>query len=104
MNQNDVMTVLVENTHTLFTNEMVEKINGAFGLRIRPKMYRANPSEPKGLTLDNGRKDAIGISALDAAIELCAALNVQFESKMGRGYQVRACVEALRKAGYGVDR
>ena len=104
MNQNDVLNHLVENTHLLFTNEFVEEINGAFGLRLRPQYYRATPNEPKGLTLDNGKDGTIGISALDAARMICQALGVRHEEKMGRGFQVRACVEALRNAGFGVDR
>lgn len=104
MNQNDVLNHLVENTHILFTGDFLKEINEAFGLRIRPSLYHAEPNEPKGLVLDNGHHEAIGISAYDAAICLCQHLRVQYERKMGRGFQVRACVDALRAAGFGVDR
>jgi hypothetical protein len=55
----------------------------------------------KGLTLNNGAKSAKGMAAFDLAMMLCGELDVRYESKLGRGFQVQVCVEALRKAGYG---
>jgi hypothetical protein len=103
MTQNELLTTLVENTHTLFTDEMVGKINEAFGLKWKPLHYRADPTAPKGLTIDSGKKTTTGISAYDAAILLCRDLGVNHSLKMGRGTQVRECVDRLRVAGYGED-
>lgn len=101
MTQAEVLHELNCNTHTLFAKEFVDKVNEAFGTKIKCWEYRANPHDPKGLTLDNGAKMAVGMAAFDLAKMLCRELNVKYESKMGRGFQVRACTEALKNAGYG---
>lgn len=102
MTQAEILTYLEQNTHGLFTAAFVVKVNEAFGTKIKCNVYSADaPANPKGLTLDNGRSRARGLAAFDLAPILCSQLNVKFESKLGRGFQVRACVEALRAAGYG---
>ena len=100
--RNDFLKMLTEHTHSLFTSEIVTQANDLFGTRIKARTYRANPHDPKGLTLDNGKAVSDpGISALDLSRELCDALRVKYPHKMGRGFQVRACVDALREAGFG---
>lgn len=101
MTQAEVLHTLNCNTHTLFTKDFVDKVNEAFGTKIKCSEYKANPHDPKGLTLDNEAKTAVGMAAFDLAPMICRELNVKYEGKMGRGFQVRACTEALINAGYG---
>src|SRR6185369_17300719 len=75
-----------------------DNANAAFETSIKAREYRANPRDPKGLTLDNGADKAMGISAYDLAEELCSAFGVRDMEKFGRGSQVRACVDAMREA------
>lgn len=102
MTRAEILTELEDNTHILFTSEILPIVNTAFGVDIKPGTYEANPADPKGLKLDNGTGSAEGISARDLAVDLCKALGVEFPFMFGRGFQVSACVAAIRKAGKDV--
>ena len=99
MTRAEILAMLEENTHILFTSEILPVVNAAFGVAIEGSNYQANPDDPKGLRLESGEGFAQGISARDLATRLCHALDVDYPSMMGRGFQVRACVASLRKAG-----
>lgn len=102
MNQAELLNELAENTHTLFSESFVEQINEAFIVSLKARVYRADGARnPKGLTTHDGAPEAKGLAAFELAPALCDALGVKYESKLGRGFQVRACVDALRTAGYG---
>lgn len=97
MTKTEILDLLAAQTHTLFTSELLDKVNAAFGTSLLPKNYTADGSpkglqEPRGTTLQ-------GIAAFDLAPMLCNALDVKYPSMMGRGFQVRACVEAIRNSG-----
>lgn len=98
--QSELMHEMVCETHTLFSPDFVDEINAAFKTSIKPRAYRPNPRDPKGLTTHSGKPE-VGLACFELAPMLCAALGIKYESKLGRGFQVRACVEALKAAGYG---
>jgi hypothetical protein len=83
--------------HCFMTKEGVEDFATRFGLagKIKPYVVKANPNDPKGLTLDNGATSAIGMDAAILASVICDHLGVKYMSKMGRGFQLRACCDAL---------
>lgn len=104
MTQAEVLHTLLCNTHVLFTAEFVDKVNAAFGTKIKAFEYKADGHKnPKGLTLNDGAKKATGLAAFDLAPMLCSELGVKYEGMMGRGFQVQTCVEALKQAGYGKE-
>ncbi len=97
MTKAEILELLEAETHTLFTSELLDKVNAAFGTSLLPKNYTADGS-PKGLQEPRGTTRQ-GIAAFDLAPMLCAALGVKYESMMGRGFQVQACVAAIRASG-----
>lgn len=101
--QKELLHALVCNTHVLWRPEFVDDINIAFGTKLEAQKYEVGGG-PKGLTLNNGASAAIGIASFDLAPMLCGALNVKYAGMLGRGFQVRACVDALHAAGYGQDK
>lgn len=101
--QKELLHELMCNTHVLWRPEFVDEINTAFGTKLEAQRYKAS-NDPKGLTLNNGASAAIGIASFDLAHMLCGALNVKYAGMLGRGFQVRVCVEALQAAGYGQDK
>lgn len=104
MTQKEILQELLENTHTLWAPSFVEKVNDAFGTSIKCHSYIADGHRnPKGLSLHDKGDVAIGLACFDLAPILCSALGVKYEYKLGRGFQVQACVEALRNAGHGTE-
>jgi hypothetical protein len=96
----DLLSKMECNTHSLFNVEFLNDLNAAFGTELKPFTYEADGHKnPKGLTLNNGASAAIGIACFDLAAMLCTALGVEYEHMLGRGFQVRACCDAIRKAG-----
>jgi len=51
--------------------------------------------DPKGLSMHPGQEGGRGIAGWSLAQWICDRLGVEYESKMGRGFQTQACVEAL---------
>jgi len=97
MTPQEAIQSMLENTHVLFTIEHGQKIAKAFGVELEPIVYQADGDKnPKGLTTNNGSKQAKGFACFDLAPMICNRLNLKYELKMGRGFQVRACCEALR--------
>jgi hypothetical protein len=86
---------LREYDHAFLTVGGAEYFSQPFGFRARTSVHYANPEDPKGLTFDNGAKQANGVSAHDLAGQICRHLGVKYDEKMGRGSQLRACCDAL---------
>lgn len=102
MTQAEIMEAVGSDTHALWNAGFVDKVNVAFGTNIQAQEYEAGGGF-KGLTLHDGSSRAKGIASFDLMPMLCQALNVEYEGKLGRGFQVRACIEALKAAGYPKD-
>ena len=81
--------------HAFLTCEGAEYFSKPFGFTARTSVVRANPKDPKGLTLDDGAKQANGIDAVHLAIQICRHVGVEYDEKFGRGSQLRACCDAL---------
>ena len=60
-----------------------------------PKGLRLNPG-PHVLEDKRGRY-ALGMEASVLATLLCARLQVAYEPKLGRGFQLRSCCDALER-------
>jgi hypothetical protein len=86
--------------HIFLSPDGVEHFAKAFGLEGKIKAYRAKADPPgtlKGLTLNGDAKEAMGMDAQHLAMSICNHLDVPFESKFGRGSQLRACCDALEQ-------
>ena len=97
--QAELLHEMACNTHTLWSESFVAEVNAAFGTGLQARTYEPDGG-PKGLTTNSGHAER-GLACFTLAPLLCSALGVRYADKLGRGFQVRACVEALREAGYG---
>jgi len=86
---------LREYDHAFLTQEGVERFSKPFGFIARCYEHRATPNEPKGLTLKNGAKSAVGLAADELAQDICQHVGVKYDEMFGRGSQLRACCDAL---------
>lgn len=83
--------------HAFLTVEGADYFSNPFGFKARTYVARANPTEPKGLTLDNGADSAEGIAADNLAMQICDHVGVEYHRGLGRGSQLRACCDALQR-------
>jgi hypothetical protein len=83
--------------HAFLSPEVAEKLSKPFGFKAITSTHLARPNEHKGLTFKNGAKEAEGIGAHDLAMEICDKAGIQYDSKFGRGSQLRACCDALEQ-------
>lgn len=86
-------------THCLWTPEAAIAITKPFGFHCKTHIYEADggPHNPKGLTLENGRPHALGASSWDISGQIVSHFKIRSEGKLGRGFQVRADCDAVRK-------
>lgn len=90
---------LESNTHVLWDEIASLSITQPFGFNCRMQTYKndASPSNPKGLTIDNGAKSAIGASSWNISGQIVHHVGAKSVSCLGRGFQVRADCDAVRK-------
>lgn len=81
--------------HAFLTREGALHFSKPFGFEAYTYVAKANPQDFKGLTLANGATEAEGIDAADLAEQICRHVGVKYDSKFGRGSQLRACCDAL---------
>lgn len=82
--------------HAFLDEEGVKHFGDIFGFIPRTYIAKADPpGTPKGLTLEGGRKSARGLGAHELAMQVCRHFGVAYETKMGRGSQLRYCCDAL---------
>ena len=86
---------LREYDHAFITPEGAARLAEPFDVVPRTYLERVNPNDPKGVTFDDGRQEAEGIDAAVLAMQICNAKHVVYDSKFGRGSQLRACCDAL---------
>ena len=86
---------LREYDHAFLDTEGALHFSTPFGFKARTYVAHADPTEPKGLTLHDGAASAEGIDAVDLAKQICHHVGVEYESKFGRGSQLRSCCDAL---------
>lgn len=93
----EATNMLARCDHAFLTVEGAHAISKPFGYTPQCYTAKANPNDPKGLTLDNGANEATGIGAHELAQDLCDFLNLPYRHCFGRGSQLRACCEALQQ-------
>ncbi|MFN3656815.1 MAG: hypothetical protein ACK4UO_06145 [Pseudolabrys sp.] len=95
--QTEALATLEENTHVLWSVEGALALTRPFGFDCRTETYKANPRDPKGLALNNGEKEAAGAASWDIFGQIARHVGATRQSCLGRGFQVRADCEAIRK-------
>jgi hypothetical protein len=95
MNLKEIVKELRECDHLFLTVEGAIKYSQPFGFTARTYVVKANPEDPKGLTLYDGAVSAEGIDASDLALQICHHLKVDYDACFGRGSQLRKCCDAL---------
>jgi hypothetical protein len=85
--------------HAFLNTEGVAYFAKAFGVTLTPRRYWANPKDPKGLMLPDGKKSEIGMDAHIMAEEICRqVLGVNPAACIsGRGFALRKCCDALHE-------
>lgn len=92
------MRELSRNTHILFNEQGAKYYTEPFG--IEPKLFKyeadAGPDNPKGLTLNDGAKSAMGIASWDLAYQIYRHFKLEdVRGYLGRGSQQRAYCDAV---------
>jgi len=103
----DAINDLRSYDHAFLFQGTIDDICFPFETKIRGIKTYENPNEIKGLSLPHSNtkevhKDkrgwyAVGLDAQVLAMMLCQSLGVRYESKFGRGSQLRACCDALER-------
>lgn len=88
-------------SHGFYAPTIQQTIGDLFGVKL--DFHEIQATGGKGLTLDNGAKSAIGIGGWELALQLCKKLEIEYEPYLGRGFQFRACIKALREH-FGVEK
>ena len=98
MTVKDALAALADWHHSFVSEESANRAAKALGIQ-KPVPCHPGHSDrdgnPKGLTMDPGREGSRGIAGWSLAQWICDQLGVAYESKLGRGFQTQACVEAL---------
>ena len=90
---------LMGRTHELLNEKGVKMYADPFvGFTPRLKTYHANPRDPKGLTLNDGSKSAVGLATWDLAWQIYNHLDLTgAQDCFGRGSQQRAYLDVVVK-------
>jgi len=98
MTMEDALRALAGWHHSFISEEAANQAAKALGIH---KPVPCNPGysdrngSPKGLSMNPGQEGSRGIAGWSLAQWICDQLGVVYESKMGRGFQTQACVQAL---------
>lgn len=85
-------------THSFWSEEVANTFTRPFGFDCYVFKHKADGNKnPKGLTLNNGAKEATGVSSVGVSDQIARHVGATPEAKMGRGFQVRANCAAIRK-------
>ena len=98
MTVEDALTSLAGWHHSFVSEEGANRVARALGIEKPIHCYsgRSDRSrDPKGFSMYPGQEESRGIAGWSLAQWICDQLGVTYESKMGRGFQTQACVEAL---------
>lgn len=96
--QQEALHTLECSTHTLWKPDAASALTRPFGFECKVREHVADGDRnPKGLTLANGAKSAIGAASWDISGQIASHYNLRPEGKLGRGFQVRADCEAIRR-------
>lgn len=88
---------LREYDHAFIGSEGVKHFADIFGLEITPRMVKASPNEPKGLTFTDGVAEAEGMDAAELAELICVRLGCNYGSFLyGRGAKLRVACNSIQ--------
>lgn len=93
--QIEVVKELSGYSHCLISPAGVRHFCEPFGLKPNIAHYKANPKDPKGLTLNDGAEEAEGSPAEYVAMDICRHLGLKYMQKLGRGFQLHECCRVL---------
>ena len=100
MTAEDALDALAGWHHSFVGEEAANRTATALGVR-KPVPCHPGHSDrdgnPKGLSMNPGQEGSRGIAGWHLAQWICGQLGIVYESKMGRGFQTQACVEALAR-------
>ena len=80
--------------HCFISADGVRKFLEPFGIEGGWTTFKANPDDPKGLTLADGAKEAQGQDAATVAEMIASKLGCKHSGMMGRGFRLRAACDA----------
>lgn len=86
--------------HSFVSEEGANQVARALGIEQPVRYYSGHSDKggaPKGLSMRPGQEGSRGIAGWHLAEWICDHLGLEYERKMGRGFQTQACVEALSK-------
>jgi hypothetical protein len=98
MTVEDALVALAGWHHSFVSEEGANRAARALGIEKPVPCYPGQTDrrgDPKGLSMHPGQEGSRGIAGCHLAQWICDRLEVKYESKMGRGFQTQACVEAL---------
>lgn len=94
----DIVKELHEYDHSFLTEKGALEFSEPFGFKVR--CYDAvadGDRNPKGLTLNDGAKSAVGICASDLAEQICEHLKLPVNHNlMGRGFRLRSALDTIK--------
>ncbi len=96
--QKKVVEELLDYDHAFLTKEGAEHFTKPFGFAARTYIERANPNNPKGLTLPGGTYEAEGIAAHKLALQIASHLGVEVPDMFGIGSQLRVACARIHEA------
>lgn len=86
--------------HTIFKPEAFTNVGAPPALVAQyVECYESNPGDPKETIFVDGApvSQCLGVYGLRLIRAICHDLGIEYESKMGRGFQASACRDAIRK-------
>lgn len=95
MTKEQAITELLNYDHCFIWPDEADKIAKAFGTLAECYTEQCDYDNPKGLHFADRRKSAFGIAAEVLARQICEHLHIEYPYKVGRGFQLRACCQAL---------
>ena len=101
MTRAEALSQLEDWHHSVASPEKAYKVATALGVPrdvVPVREFEDTRSQFKGLTINGGKEgDKVkGVDAMQLAMWICLYLDVEYESALGRGSQVKCCVKALR--------
>lgn len=91
-----IRTLRNDYDHAFLTVEGAKHFSAPFGFEATVYEQTANPTDPKGLTLNDGSESAVGIAADDLAFQIARHLDMTLPSfAMGRGHRLRVACDLI---------
>jgi hypothetical protein len=83
--------------HAFIPKDIVKRLTKPWRFMGSTFIDRNQPDHPKGLMLPKGITELEGQDAQVTAMEICRHAGVEYRAYIGRGFQLQACVDALKK-------